>query len=55
MKLAVLSESSADEAAIRILVDGLLGAATEPVGVNKFASRTGWQQRLQILSAVVSW
>ena len=29
MKLAVFSESEADEAAIRILVDGLLGTTTE--------------------------
>jgi hypothetical protein len=33
MKVAILSESPADEAAIRILVDGLLATETEPVPV----------------------
>jgi hypothetical protein len=31
MKVVVLSESSADEAAIRILVNGILGKETEDV------------------------
>jgi hypothetical protein len=31
MKLAVLSESAADEAAVRILVDGLLGGRIQLV------------------------
>lgn len=53
MKLAVLSEASADEAAIRILVDGLLGTPTEVVALNKFATRVGWQGRLKILPAVL--
>ncbi len=32
MKVAVLSESEADEAALRIPVEGLLGGSTEAVG-----------------------
>lgn len=32
MKIAVLSESPADEAAIRILVDGILGRPAQPIG-----------------------
>lgn len=53
MKLAVLSESSADEAAVRILVDGLLKSPTEPVDLNRFAARIGWPGRLNVLPAVV--
>ena len=34
MRVAILSESSADEAALRILVDGILGMQTMPVATN---------------------
>lgn len=40
MRVAILSESSADEAALRILVDGVLGIQTTPVATN-LRSR-GW-------------
>ncbi len=53
MKLAVLSESSADEAALRILVDGLLASPADAVDLNQFASRSGWTSRLQILPIVI--
>lgn len=53
MKLAVVSESSADEAAIRILVDGLIGVKTEPVAINKFATRRGWSGRQKVLPAIL--
>jgi hypothetical protein len=52
IKLAVLSESSADEAAIRILVDGLHGTATEPVEIPPLRTR-GWPSALVILPTVI--
>jgi len=39
MKVAVLSESPADEAAVRILVDGLLGRQTQLVNLPPFRTR----------------
>ena len=39
MKVAVLSESPADEAAIRILVEGLLGRTIEPPPMPPIRSR----------------
>jgi hypothetical protein len=39
MKLAVLSESAADEAAVRILVDGLLGGRIQLVGLQPLRTR----------------
>jgi hypothetical protein len=53
MKLAVLSESPADEAAIRILVDAVLGQASEPVDLDRFRYRGGWQGALKVLPNVV--
>lgn len=52
MKVAVFSESSADEAAIRILADGILGAETEPVPLPRLQSR-GWPSVLHVLPKVV--
>lgn len=52
MKLAVLSESSADEAAVRILVDGVLGRQTQPI--DYFQPRTrGWPFVLHVLPNVI--
>ncbi|MDM8009237.1 MAG: hypothetical protein QUV05_24110 [Phycisphaerae bacterium] len=48
MKLAVLSESPADEQAVRILVEGLLGKVTEPAEPPPLRTR-GWPS----VSAVV--
>jgi hypothetical protein len=53
MKIAVLSESSADEAAIRILVDGIRQQPAEPVALDRFRARRGWQTVLSILPAVL--
>lgn len=39
MKVAILSESSADEAAIRILVDGILGSHTQPADMPPIRAR----------------
>ena len=39
MKIAVLSESPADEAAIRILVDGILGKQTQMVKLRPLRTR----------------
>jgi hypothetical protein len=53
MKLAVLTESPADEAAIRILVDGLLGIATEVIDLNQFQARSTWPGILTVLPKVL--
>jgi hypothetical protein len=52
MKVAVLSESEADEAAIRILVDGVLGISTEPISGPSLRSR-GWPSVDQVLPSVL--
>lgn len=51
MKLVVLSESPEDEAAIRILVEGILGTQTEYVAPPIRAS--GWSQFPQVLPVVL--
>lgn len=51
MKLVVLSESPEDEAAVRILVDGILGIQTEHVAPPFRAS--GWSQFPGVLPAVL--
>lgn len=53
MKLAVLSESSADAAALRILVEGILGRPTEHVGLDHFAARSSWPGTQRILPVVL--
>jgi hypothetical protein len=52
MKLAVLSESSADEAAIRILADGLLGRPSERADLPELRHR-GWPSVRGVLPAVI--
>jgi hypothetical protein len=52
MKVAILSESLADEAAIRILVDGLLAIETESVSHAGLRSR-GWPSVRDVLRPVV--
>jgi len=51
MNVAVLSESTADEAAIRILLGGILGVGVPPVHLN-LRSR-GWPSVLQVLPSVL--
>jgi hypothetical protein len=51
MKVAILSESSADEAAIRILVEGLLARPTEHVEFRGLRSR-GWPSVRNLLGAI---
>lgn len=51
MKVAILSESPADEAALRVLVEGVLGAPIEPVQSGLRAR--GWPNVAQILPAVI--
>jgi len=51
MKLAILSESPADEAALRVLIEGVLG---EPVQIVQAALRArGWPSVAQVLPAVI--
>jgi len=52
MKVIVLSESSADEAAIRILVDGLLGIGTQGIPSLPLRSR-GWPSVIKVLPSVL--
>lgn len=52
MKVAILSESRADEAAIRVLVDGLLGFSTEPVTMPPLRTR-GWPSVVHVLPTVL--
>jgi hypothetical protein len=54
MRVAVFSESSADEAAMRVLVHGLLGQPTEPVNLPLEAPPRGWQAVLGLLPTVVT-
>src|SRR4051812_24290344 len=54
MKVAVLSESSADEAAIRILVNGILGGQTQEVPPLSYRSR-GWPSVIRVLPAVLKY
>jgi hypothetical protein len=53
MKLAVLSESSADEAAVRVLMEGILGQPTEPIALQQFATRRGWTSVRAVLPLVL--
>jgi hypothetical protein len=50
MRVAILSESTADESALRIIVDALLGVNTTPVSMN-LESR-GWPAVRNILPAI---
>jgi hypothetical protein len=52
MKLAIFSESSADEAAIHIFVETILGLEIELIGKTKLRTR-GWPSVLQTLAAVI--
>jgi hypothetical protein len=52
MKLAVFSESPADEAALRIIVEGVLGNTTERIDPPPLRSR-GWFSVLQTLPVVL--
>ena len=52
MKLVVLSESADNEAAIRILVDGILGTQTDHVAPPYLRTR-GWSQVLNVLPGVL--
>jgi hypothetical protein len=54
MKVAILSESAADEAAMRILADGVLGTRTvSPLGPAFRMRGRGWPTVLKIIPAVV--
>lgn len=54
MKVVVLSESSADEAAIRILVNGILGEETDDVPSLPLRSR-GWPAVIKVLPTVIKF
>ncbi len=52
MRVAILGESSADEAAFRLLVDALRGSPTRPVAGPPLRSR-GWPSVIQALPTVI--
>lgn len=53
MNVAVLCESSADEAAIRILVDSILGSETEKASLPPLRTRAGgWGDIVKVIPAV---
>ena len=52
MRIAILSESRADEAAVRILVEGVLGRETQPVELCPIQTR-GWPSVLRIIPTVL--
>jgi hypothetical protein len=54
MKVAILSESEADEAAIRILIDAVLGYQTETAQLPPLRSR-GWPSVRNILPSVLKF
>lgn len=54
MKVAVLSESPADEAAIRILLEGIMGRETQGVSSLPLRSR-GWPAAIKILPTVIKF
>ncbi len=54
MKVAIYGESPADEAALRILVDALMGTPTVPIGFGWLKSR-GWPSILQNLPKVLQY
>lgn len=53
MNLAVLSESAADEAAIRVLAQGILGVQTQTIPGPPLRSR-GWPSVREVLQIVIS-
>lgn len=54
MKVAVLSESPSDEAAVRILVKGIHGRDIEDVDIGRYQTRTrGWTSIPPILPTVI--
>ena len=53
MKVAILSESAADEAVLRVLVDGILGQTTDPIESLSLRTR-GWPSVEQVLRNVLS-
>jgi hypothetical protein len=52
MNVAIFSESEADEAAIRILTDGILGEQTQAINLPNLRSR-GWPSVLKVLPSVL--
>ena len=53
LKLAVLSESAADDAAVRVLVEAILGQSLQAVLPAGLRTRGGWPSVLQILPTIL--
>ena len=54
MKVAILSESGADEAAVRILVGGALGREALSVAMPPIRTR-GWPSVLQVIPTIMRY
>lgn len=54
MRVAILSESSADEAAIGVLLDGILGRQTQEISSLPLRSR-GWPSVIRVLPTVLKF
>lgn len=55
MKVAILGESSADEAAIRIFIEGILGRGTQPILPHPRLRTRGWPSVRDILPSVLKY
>lgn len=55
MKVAVLSESPADAAAVRILIEGILGRQTQAIAPLPQVRRGGWSEVLRITPSVLKY
>ena len=53
MKVAVLSESPADEAAIRILLEAILGVSTEDIRSHPSLRIRGWPMVIRVLPTII--
>lgn len=53
MKVAVLSESPADEAAIRIIISGILGGEIEPIHFDSSIRARGWPGIKTLLPVII--
>lgn len=53
MKIAVVSESAADEGAVKILVDGILGIETDSFQPPTLTRRNNWHSAIKILPVVI--
>jgi hypothetical protein len=54
MKIAVLSESAADEAAVKLLVDGILGVESELYSSPSLRRRNNWHSAIELAPVILN-